>query len=335
MKEQRQPIIRVRDWSLRYENNRSREMKDTRWFPMPNDLSADSYVELLAHPDGPAHLGVWTGLLMVASRAKPRGSLVRDDGRPHDSESLALVIRQPSSLVEVAIERLLKIGLLESDASKSRKKSSLDPHPGAGIPQGPARKPQDGALEGKGTEHHHQEGNGKERKRTERARDESATGHPGADTGSDFFPREGDDGKTPDEGYASPEDELKAIFLKKAGGPITIAVLDAIRVNLEFNGVSFGEFVAEARKHIGGEWRNPPGFLRDLSKRFRAKTRSAAAPVTATESAVNNYRCDVCGSTIPGHGARLIEGKPAPCSCASPEYIAHQRARGVFAEEAE
>ena len=83
MKEQRQPIIRVRDWEPRYENNRSREMKDTRWFPMPNDLSADSYVELLAHPDGPAHLGVWTGLLMVASRAKPRGSLVRDDGRPH------------------------------------------------------------------------------------------------------------------------------------------------------------------------------------------------------------------------------------------------------------
>ncbi len=331
MKEQRQPIIRVRDWEPRYENNRSREMKDTRWFPMPNDLSADSYVELLAHPDGPAHLGVWTGLLMVASRAKPRGSLVRDDGRPHDSESLALVIRQPSPLVEAAIERLFKIGLLESDTSKSRKKSILGPHPGAGIPQGPVRKPQEGAVEGKGTEHHHQEGNGKEKKRTERARDESATGHPGADTGSDSFPREGDDGKTPDEGYASPEDELKAIFLKKAGEPITIAVLDAIRVNLGLTGVSFGDFVAEVRKHITNAWRNPAGFLLHLSKRFRARTRPASDPVTAAEAEKKNYRCSICHSTVRGQGAVLDDDRnEVPCVCASPDWIERQRARGLF-----
>jgi hypothetical protein len=300
-------------------------------------------VELVGHDQGAAHFGVWNTILMVASRAKPRrGWLMKDDGRPHTAESLARVTRLPETIVSEALTRLLEIGFLEVVGGGEPKISDLpshggagNPHDAAGNPQGPARKPREGAVEGKGTEHHHQEGNGKEEKGTERARDEFATGHPGADRGSDFFRKEGDDGKTPDEGYASPEDELKAIFLKKAGGPITIAVLDAIRVNLEFNGVSFGEFVAEARKHIGGEWRNPPGFLRDLSKRFRAKTRSAAAPVTATESAVNNYRCDVCGSTIPGHGARLIEGKPAPCSCASPEYIAHQRARGVFAEEAE
>jgi hypothetical protein len=298
---------------------------------MPNDLSADSYVELMAHPDGPAHLGVWTGLLMVASRAKPRGSLVREDGRPHDSESLALVIRQPSSLVEVAIERLLKIGLLESDASKSRKKSSLGPHPGAGNPQDPARKPQEGAAEGKGTEHHHQEGNGKEKKRTERARVESATRHPGADTGSDFFPREGDDGKTPEEGYASPEDELKALFLKKAGEPITIAVLDAIRVNLGLNGVSPGEFVAEVRKHISGQWRNPAGFLRDLSKRFRARTRAASDPVTAAEAEQRSYQCSICHSRVRGQGAVLDDDRnEVPCVCASLEWIERQRARGLF-----
>jgi len=88
-------------------------MINTHWFPMPNDLSADSCVELMADPEGTAHLGVWTGLLMVASRAKPRGSLVREDGRPHDSESLARVMRQPERVVSDAIDRLIQIGLLE------------------------------------------------------------------------------------------------------------------------------------------------------------------------------------------------------------------------------
>ena len=90
------PLLRVRNWDPLYENNRSRDIDRTKWFPAPNDLSADGYVELVAHEDGPAHLGVWTALLMVASRAKPRGTLVRDDGRPHTAESLALVTRLPN-----------------------------------------------------------------------------------------------------------------------------------------------------------------------------------------------------------------------------------------------
>ena len=140
-------MLRVRDWDRLYENNRSRGMINTHWFPMPNDLSADSYVELLAHPDGPAHLGVWTSVLMVASRARPRGSLAREDGRPHDSASLARVMRQPEPIVKAAIDRLLQIGLLESGADKPRKKNSLPRHPRAGSRQNAARTPQDGAVE--------------------------------------------------------------------------------------------------------------------------------------------------------------------------------------------
>ncbi len=337
MKEPSQPIMRVRDWSDRYENNRSREMKDTRWFPMPNDLSADSYVELLAHPDGPAHLGVWTGVLMLASRAKPRGSLVRADGRPYDPESLALVIRQPAPIVRAAIERLIQIGLLESGATKPRKTSTLQSHPHAGKAQGGAESPQEGASEGKGREHHHQEGNHKEKKRTEEngteaAPDAFAPGQSDTASCSDFS-QEGDDGKTPEELYASPDDELKAIFLKKVGEPITIAVLDAIRGNLGSNSVTMEEFVAEVRKHRRGRWDNPPGLLRDLSKRFRSATRSASAPLTAAEAAERNYRCQFCKSTKRGEGAILENGKAKPCVCASEEYVAHQRARGIFRDE--
>ncbi len=328
-------MLRVRDWDRLYENNRSRDMKRTSWFPAPNDLSADGYVELVAHEEGAAHFGVWNAVLMVASKAKPhRGLLVKEDGRPHTAESLARVTRFPESLIQVALERLLRIGLLEIVDEGPPEINNLGPHPRAGNPQDPAGTPQEGAVEGKGTEHHHQEGNGKEKKGTERADDERKTERAGAGSSAEFFQRGADDGEKPGEVYASPEDELKAIYLAKAGGPITIAVLDAIRLSLELAGVSMGEFVSGVRKHVQNEWRNPAGFLRDLARRFRAKTRPAGDPVTAAEADEKNYRCQICGSRVRGEGAVPgPNGTAIPCQCASPEYIARQRARGVFAGE--
>jgi hypothetical protein len=127
---------------------------------------------------------------------------------------------------------------------------------------------------------------------------------------------------------------LKAIFLTKVGEPITIAVLDAIRLNLELNRVTMSDFVAVVRTHLGGNWDNPPGLLRYLSKNFRTQTLPASRPVTAAEAEEKNYRCPFCGSHVRGEGAILnANNKPAPCRCASPEYIARQRERGVFPAE--
>lgn len=336
--------MRVRDWDQLYENNRSRELGRTGWFPAPNDLGADWYAELVSDGQGAALLGAWYALLMVASRATQRGTLVRGDGQPHTAESLARVTRLPEQVIKAVIERLLEIGLLEVGGNKPRKKSTLGSHPSAGKPQDPATKPQEGAVERKGTEHHHQEkkrkGNEQQRREpngTEGAREESTTecsdSHGG--DGSDF-PNNGDDeGEHPGEPYASPDDDLKAIYLAKTGEPITVAVLDAIRLHLELNQLSMRDFVAEVRKHAENQWRNPAGFLRDLSKRFRAKTRPASAPVTAAEADEKNYRCEHCSSRVRGEGVILdANGKLAPCSCASPEYIARERERGVFAMEA-
>ena len=338
------PFLRVRDWDKLHENNRSRELGRTSWFPAPNDLSADGYVELVGHPDGAAHLGVWYAALMVASRAKPRrGLLVKEDGRPHTAESIARVTRLHVGVVKDALRRLLEIGLLEVYDPDAPETNNLPPHPGAGNPQDPASKPQEGAVEGKGTEHHHQEGkrigkeaNGKrtEPDGTERARDAFKTDRSSACSSDASFPRSADDEAKPGEVYASPEDELKAIYLEKAGEPIPIAVLDAIRVNLELTQVRMADFVAKVKKsHLHGNWRNPAGFLRDLSKRFRSKTRPASAPVTAAEAEEKNYRCQFCDSRVRGEGALLIDGKLVPCTCASPEWIERKRERGIFALE--
>src|SRR5579871_1573071 len=308
-------LIRVRDWDQLYENNRSREMKRTNWFPAPNDLSSDSYVELVSHENGAAHLGVWMAILMVASKATPRrGLLVKENGQPHGFASLSRVTRIPESVIQNALDRLLKIALLEYVDDDSPDNDGVRSHPAAGNPQDTAEKSHESAVEGKGREHHHQEGKRTERKGTERARDELAPedSTAGSETGSSQ--RKTDDEKQPTpEIYASPEDELKAIYLAKAGGPITIVVLDAIRLNVECAGLTMTEFVSEVRKHRPNEWKNPAGFLRDLSKRFRSQTRVAPRPVTAAESEARMYQCPICSSRKPGEGAILEDGKMVPC----------------------
>jgi hypothetical protein len=343
MNEASQPMMRVRDWERIYENNRSRDMKRTNWFPAPNDLSSDRYVGLVHHEHGAAHLGVWVAVLMVASRAVPqRGLLAKDDGEPHNAESLALVTRLPGALVEEALQRMLRLRLLEL-AGPEGSPNDTPPHPDAGNPQGPAASPQQGAVEGKGREHHHQEekrtekkGTRTEPKGTERAREELTTeGLEASVNTAAASSQNGDDAdENPRVEYASPEDELKAIYQTKTGEPITADLLRAIRVNLELSGVSLGVFVVEARKHTQNAWRNPPGFLRDLSKRFRTKTCRASAPLTVAEVIAKNYQCPECHSKTPGEGAVLVDGKSVPCTCASPEWIERQRARGIFNPEA-
>jgi len=327
MSEPAAPLLRVRNWDRLYENNRSRELGRTAWFPAPNDLSAYAYVEIVTHEQGAAHFGIWNAVLMVASKTKPRcGLLVTEDGRPHTAESLARVTRLPQTVVQDALGRFLEIGLLEVVAVDSPEINNLPPHPRA-------ERPQEDAAEGKGTEHHHQ-GKGTEGKRTERAGDEFATEHSGAVGAQPDFPKNGDDGEKPREEYATPEDELKAIYQTKAAQSITIRVLDAIRVNLELNRVSMGEFVSVVRTHLAGQWENPAGFLRYLSKNFRAKAQPASEPITMSEAEQKNYRCLLCHSIIRGEGAVPgLEGKLVPCVCASPDWIERQRARGVFAAE--
>ncbi len=321
-------MMRVRDWDRLYENNRSRDMKRTNWFPAPNDLSSDRYVGLVSHEEGAAHLGIWVAALMVASRAMPqRGLLAKDDGEPHNAESLALVTRLPEAVVEEALRRLLRLRLLEF-AGPDGSTSGTPPHPSAGNPQEPAESPQEGAVEGKGIEHHHQEGKGTEKKRTERARERLTTEDLRSRVSA--APASSQNGVDADENpgveYASPEDELKAIYKAKTGEEITSDLLRAIRVNLELSGVSLGDFVVEVRKHSENRWKNPPGFFRDLSKRFHTKTRAATRPVTAVEAALRDYQCPKCFSKKPGEGLRLVGDKAIPCECASPEHIEYLRA---------
>jgi len=48
---------------------------------------------------------------------------------------------------------------------------------------------------------------------------------------------------------------------------------------------------------------------------------------------LRDYQCPRCFSKKPGEGLRLVNGKPIPCECASPEHIEYLRARDIVAPE--
>ncbi|MCC6263720.1 MAG: hypothetical protein IT169_09105 [Bryobacterales bacterium] len=164
-------ILRVKDWGRLYENNRTRDLKAMQWVPIPNRMDGDGYTELVDHESGAAHLGAWLAMVQIASRCHPRGTLVRDDGRPHTPQSLARISRLPATLFDEALPRLIRIGWLESYRADNCR-GFIDTHEVAAEPQRDAEIPQDGAISPQDGDHEGKEWKEqKEQKEgTERAR---------------------------------------------------------------------------------------------------------------------------------------------------------------------
>lgn len=133
---------RVCHWKAIYENNRSREIKDLNWIPIPIHMDGDGYTELLDHPHGAAHYGAWIALVCIAARAKERGLLQRDAGLPHDAATLARISRIDLRYFNEAIPRFIAVGWLEVVAIKN---DSRSPQEGATTPQEPAVLPHNSA----------------------------------------------------------------------------------------------------------------------------------------------------------------------------------------------
>jgi hypothetical protein len=99
-------VYRIRDWEGIYENNRTRELREMRWLPLPIKLAGDGYTALTELRDpscpflGPAIFGAFVALVEVAAGCEPRGRLVRSNGAPHDAVTLARITRMPVELVE-------------------------------------------------------------------------------------------------------------------------------------------------------------------------------------------------------------------------------------------
>lgn len=146
-------LYKIRDWSTRYENNRTRELKRIDWVPVPNSQDGEGYTLLIAQPDGPALLGAWLAILQVASRCGIRGTLLRDTQKPHDSASLSRLTRFPQDLIQRALDFLssddmqwMEVEQYET-AANNPASSCENPAPACGNPA--ASCPEWKGMEGK------------------------------------------------------------------------------------------------------------------------------------------------------------------------------------------
>jgi hypothetical protein len=115
---------RIRNWNDTFENSQSRKYGSISWVPIPNRHDTDGYTRLIEHEHGAMHYGAWIALVQLASRCKPRGTLRRGDGRPHDLESVARITRIGAHVFAQAIPRFLsvEIGWLENMEELPREK---------------------------------------------------------------------------------------------------------------------------------------------------------------------------------------------------------------------
>ena len=156
-------LYKIRDWAIHFENNRTREMKNMSWIPVPNKHDGDGYTTLVSRENGAALLGAWLVILQVASRCEIRGTLLRSGKTPHDSRSLARITRLPMEIISEA----LKVCSTELDWIEIEVLMEI-PQDGAEIPQdGAASRARAEGTEGKGTEGKGTEGKGTEGKGTE------------------------------------------------------------------------------------------------------------------------------------------------------------------------
>lgn len=141
-------VYRIKDWEKNFENHKTRILKNLAWVPFPNKHDGDGYTELIGdHPNGVAHYGVWCALVQVASKCSPRGTLLRDENRPHTADTLSRMTRIPPQIITEALERLSgTVKWMEVVTEKELTES------GATAPPSGATVTLDPALDGRRTE---------------------------------------------------------------------------------------------------------------------------------------------------------------------------------------
>jgi len=97
------PIYKIIDWNIHFENNRSRSVENLRWVCVPNRHDGEGYSLIMEQDDAAELFAAWVLILQVASKCQVRGSLVRNDGTPLTAESLSIKTRADKAWFEKAL----------------------------------------------------------------------------------------------------------------------------------------------------------------------------------------------------------------------------------------
>lgn len=117
----------ITNWNTCFENNRSRGLKTLFYVPVPNSHDGENYSLIMEQENAAEIYTAWMLMIQVASKCEPRGTLVRGNGEPHDSASLARKTRGKKEWFDQALDFLTK----HTDWIECQEVAQI-PHPGAG-----------------------------------------------------------------------------------------------------------------------------------------------------------------------------------------------------------
>lgn len=136
-------VYRVKDWSVHFENNRSREIARPDWCAVPNKQDGLGYRRLLRCACGEAAYGCFVAVVLAMSKHRTRSGWMTDDGtasgQPWDADAIAL---KTGFSAETAANMLK---LVSSDDIGWIEKSGA-PQEGAALPQEGAAIPHPSAT---------------------------------------------------------------------------------------------------------------------------------------------------------------------------------------------
>ena len=92
----------IANWASQFENSRSRSVSELHWVPIPNRHDGENYSKIMADESGAEIFAAWVLMVQVASKCNPRGKLIKDNGSPHDAQSLSIKTRAPRGWFENA-----------------------------------------------------------------------------------------------------------------------------------------------------------------------------------------------------------------------------------------
>lgn len=113
-------VVRVKDWDGKFENNRSRTIKNLGWLSFPGAFNYE-WLWLAADEAGTGTdcVAAWLAMLMLASQTpayerRRHGLLMRTLTEAFTPESMSIVSRLPAEAFKRAIPRLCEIGWIET-----------------------------------------------------------------------------------------------------------------------------------------------------------------------------------------------------------------------------
>jgi len=123
--------LRIKHWGNLYENSRSRRIEKMAWVPIPNKHDGLGFARIMNEKDGLEIFACWIIILQVASKCKPRGVLVDNDGFPLDAMGIMLKARIPAkkeNVMKRAIDFILYLKWIQRVKVQSDHEVSPDGH---------------------------------------------------------------------------------------------------------------------------------------------------------------------------------------------------------------